>query len=92
MVVISVFVLTQVTTVDGYILSLQRIPSGRSGKKADKPPVLIQHGLFCVSFVLQMQITILLYMQSQHVINLTPMTYIYFRMQQYGCSILQKNH
>ncbi|CAK8566955.1 unnamed protein product [Lathyrus sativus] len=36
-----------VTTNDGFILSLQRIPTGRSGKKADKPPVLIQHGLFC---------------------------------------------
>ncbi|CAI8597840.1 unnamed protein product [Vicia faba] len=36
-----------VTTNDGYILSLQRIPTGRSGKKADKPPVLLQHGLFC---------------------------------------------
>ncbi|RHN69000.1 putative triacylglycerol lipase [Medicago truncatula] len=35
-----------VTTDDGYILSLQRIPVGRSGKKADKPPVLIQHGIF----------------------------------------------
>lgn len=37
----------KVTTEDGYILSLQRIPAGRSGKKADKPPVLIQHGIFC---------------------------------------------
>ncbi|XP_024633589.2 triacylglycerol lipase 2 [Medicago truncatula] len=37
----------KVTTEDGYILSLQRIPTGRSDKKADKPPVLIQHGLFC---------------------------------------------
>ncbi|XP_054818021.1 triacylglycerol lipase 2-like [Prosopis cineraria] len=36
----------KVTTKDGYILSLQRIPEGRSGKKADKPPVLLQHGLF----------------------------------------------
>ncbi|OMP07534.1 Alpha/beta hydrolase-1 [Corchorus olitorius] len=34
-----------VTTKDGYILSLQRIPSGRSGKTADKPPVLLQHGI-----------------------------------------------
>ncbi|KAH7520904.1 hypothetical protein FEM48_Zijuj08G0195200 [Ziziphus jujuba var. spinosa] len=36
----------QVTTQDGYILGLQRIPVGRSGKTADKPPVLLQHGLF----------------------------------------------
>ncbi|WVZ20172.1 hypothetical protein V8G54_007494 [Vigna mungo] len=36
----------QVTTQDGYILSLQRMPAGRSGKKADKPPVLLQHGIF----------------------------------------------
>ncbi|XP_058760913.1 triacylglycerol lipase 2-like [Vicia villosa] len=36
-----------VITNDGYILSLQRIPTGRSGKKADKPPVLLQHGLLC---------------------------------------------
>ncbi|KAL4380169.1 triacylglycerol lipase 2-like [Arachis hypogaea] len=36
----------KVTTVDGYILSLQRMPAGRSGKAADKPPVLLQHGLF----------------------------------------------
>ncbi|KAM7503691.1 hypothetical protein LguiB_002595 [Lonicera macranthoides] len=34
-----------VTTDDGYILSLQRIPASRSGKKSDKPPVLLQHGL-----------------------------------------------
>ncbi|KAA8524763.1 hypothetical protein F0562_011186 [Nyssa sinensis] len=34
-----------VTTQDGYILSLQRIPVGHSGKKPDKPPVLLQHGL-----------------------------------------------
>ncbi|KAI8552043.1 hypothetical protein RHMOL_Rhmol06G0233700 [Rhododendron molle] len=35
-----------VTTTDGYILSLQRIPAGRSGVTADKPPVLLQHGVF----------------------------------------------
>ncbi|KAK7306667.1 hypothetical protein VNO77_44619 [Canavalia gladiata] len=35
----------EVTTEDGYILSLQRIPAGRSGKKAYKQPVLLQHGL-----------------------------------------------
>ncbi|THG10747.1 hypothetical protein TEA_023123 [Camellia sinensis var. sinensis] len=35
----------QVTTKDGYILSLQRIPAGRSGKKSNKPPVLLQHGI-----------------------------------------------
>ncbi|GAU44584.1 hypothetical protein TSUD_136310 [Trifolium subterraneum] len=43
--------MTQVTTEDGYILSLQRIPAGRSGKKATKPPVLIHHGLFCDAVV-----------------------------------------
>ncbi|KAF3636689.1 putative xyloglucan endotransglucosylase/hydrolase protein 2-like [Capsicum annuum] len=35
----------KVTTDDGYILSLQRIPKGISGKTATKPPVLLQHGL-----------------------------------------------
>ncbi|KAJ8540111.1 hypothetical protein K7X08_026500 [Anisodus acutangulus] len=35
----------KVTTDDGYILSLQRIPKGISGKAANKPPVLLQHGL-----------------------------------------------
>ncbi|GFS38720.1 Myzus persicae-induced lipase 1 [Actinidia rufa] len=34
-----------VTTKDGYILSMQRMPMGRSGKKSDKPPVLLQHGI-----------------------------------------------
>nr|GEU31563.1 ribonuclease H-like domain-containing protein [Tanacetum cinerariifolium] len=33
------------TTKDGYILSMQRIPAARGGTKADKPPVLLQHGL-----------------------------------------------
>ncbi|CAJ2645645.1 unnamed protein product [Trifolium pratense] len=37
----------KVTTEDGYILSMQRLPASRSGEKANKPPVLIQHGLFC---------------------------------------------
>ncbi|TKY66416.1 Triacylglycerol lipase 2 [Spatholobus suberectus] len=40
-----------VTTEDGYILSLQRLPIGRYGKKADKPPVLLQHGLFCDAII-----------------------------------------
>ncbi|XVE72466.1 hypothetical protein DITRI_Ditri11bG0041300 [Diplodiscus trichospermus] len=36
-----------VTTQDGYILSLQRIPVGRSGgTPGNRPPVLLQHGLF----------------------------------------------
>ncbi|KAL3509965.1 hypothetical protein ACH5RR_029366 [Cinchona calisaya] len=35
----------KVTTKDGYILSLQRIPEGRSGKSPNKIPVLLQHGL-----------------------------------------------
>ncbi|KAG4969257.1 hypothetical protein JHK82_034966 [Glycine max] len=39
------------TTEDGYILSLQRLPAGQSGKKAHKPPVLLQHGLFCDAIV-----------------------------------------
>ncbi|GAV62433.1 Abhydro_lipase domain-containing protein [Cephalotus follicularis] len=34
-----------VTTDDGYILSMQRIPVGRSGNKTGKPPVLLQHGV-----------------------------------------------
>jgi lysosomal acid lipase/cholesteryl ester hydrolase len=41
----------KVTTEDGYILGIQRIPTGRSGKRADKPPVLLQHGLFSDSVV-----------------------------------------
>lgn len=40
----------QVTTKDGYILSMQRIPGGRSGEKAgSRVPVLLQHGLLMVS-------------------------------------------
>ncbi|XP_057792720.1 triacylglycerol lipase 2-like isoform X2 [Salvia miltiorrhiza] len=38
----------RVTTKDGYILSMQRIPTGRSGattKERPKPPVLLQHGI-----------------------------------------------
>ncbi|WCJ37480.1 Triacylglycerol lipase 2 [Euphorbia peplus] len=35
----------KVTTEDGYILSLQRMPVGRTGKASDKGPVLLQHGL-----------------------------------------------
>ncbi|XP_019450658.1 PREDICTED: triacylglycerol lipase 2-like isoform X1 [Lupinus angustifolius] len=36
----------KVTTEDGYILSLQRMPAGLSGKTAYKPPVLLLHGVF----------------------------------------------
>ncbi|KAL2538022.1 Triacylglycerol lipase 2 [Forsythia ovata] len=36
----------KVTTKDGYILSMQRMPKGRSAsEKGVKPPVLLQHGL-----------------------------------------------
>lgn len=39
----------QVTTEDGYVLSLQRIPFGRSGRSSDhRQPVLVQHGLMMV--------------------------------------------
>jgi lysosomal acid lipase/cholesteryl ester hydrolase len=37
-----------VTTADGYILSLQRIPGGRGQSAAGNVPVLLQHGLFMV--------------------------------------------
>jgi hypothetical protein len=50
-ILININIFPKVTTEDGYILSMQRLPASRSGEKANKPPVLIQHGLFCVSFV-----------------------------------------
>ncbi|XP_047172443.1 triacylglycerol lipase 2-like [Vigna umbellata] len=43
----------EVTTNDGYILSVQRIPEGRGGKgsgsRTSKQPVIIQHGVLVVS-------------------------------------------
>lgn len=30
---------------------MQRIPKGGTGETPDKPPVLLQHGLFMVSFL-----------------------------------------
>lgn len=42
----------QVTTEDGYILSLQRIPEGRAktgGNVTKKEPVIVQHGILVVS-------------------------------------------
>lgn len=43
----------QVTTEDGYILSLQRIPEGRAqvsgGGKKQRQPVILQHGVLVVS-------------------------------------------
>jgi len=43
----------QVTTKDGYILSIQRIPEGRSEVKSNvtkkKEPVIVQHGVLVVS-------------------------------------------
>ena len=43
------YVVAQVTTADGYILNMQRIPSGRNGGGgAGKPPVIIQHGVLVV--------------------------------------------
>lgn len=40
--------MAQVTTKDGYILSLQRMPNKRSGQAAENPPVFLQHGLLMV--------------------------------------------
>nr|CAD7578026.1 unnamed protein product [Timema californicum] len=38
-----------VTTEDGYILTLHRIPYGKSGPSNNRPAVLVQHGLLCSS-------------------------------------------
>ncbi|MFS7995286.1 putative triacylglycerol lipase [Helianthus anomalus] len=40
----------KVRTKDGFVLSLQRIPLGRAGgKRGNRVPVLLQHGLLMVS-------------------------------------------
>ena len=36
-----------VTTSDGYMLSIRRIPGTTGGKMATKGPILLQHGLEC---------------------------------------------
>lgn len=46
----------QVTTSDGYILSVQRIPSGH-GATTGKIPVLLQHGLMMVLLALSLHST-----------------------------------
>nr|CAD7204041.1 unnamed protein product [Timema douglasi] len=38
-----------VTTEDGYILTLHRIPYGKSGPSNNRPAVFVQHGLLCSS-------------------------------------------
>ena len=41
--------MVQVTTKDGYILGVQRIPVGRTSKTtANRPPILLQHGILLV--------------------------------------------
>jgi pimeloyl-ACP methyl ester carboxylesterase len=39
-----------VTTLDGYILTLFRIPHGLQPSGIQRPPVLLQHALLCSSF------------------------------------------
>lgn len=46
------FMIFQVTTDDGYILGVQRIPEGRvggGGQNRHRQPVLLQHGVLVVS-------------------------------------------
>jgi hypothetical protein len=39
-----------VQTVDGYILTMHRIPYGKGGaRRADRPPILLQHGVLSSS-------------------------------------------
>ncbi|KAK7823096.1 triacylglycerol lipase 2 [Quercus suber] len=38
----------KVTTQDGYILGVQRIPVGMTNTTANRPPVLLQHGIFMI--------------------------------------------
>ncbi|XP_063549205.1 lipase 3-like [Cydia strobilella] len=41
--------LHQVTTIDGYVLSLHRIPYGRGGSPGPRPVVFVMHGLLSAS-------------------------------------------
>ncbi|KAL3273106.1 hypothetical protein HHI36_014560 [Cryptolaemus montrouzieri] len=36
----------EITTEDGYILNMHRIPHGRVGSQVNEKPILLMHGLF----------------------------------------------